>query len=124
MLSLLGWLPVIGPIIDGIVSIFNKKQDTDLGKYQVDGQVNTQVIKSSTEITLAAMAQIPVRLARDLIMFPGSAWCGLYIWDKIMAFHYPKLVWKVAPLDGQMTILPMALLTFFFGVTALGIFKK
>lgn len=121
---MLGWIPFIGPIIDGIVSVFNKFQDTSLGKYQVDAQVDTQIIQSSTQITLANMALIPVRIARDMIMFPGSAWCGLYTWDKIVAHHYPDLVFDVAPLDGPMAILPMALLTFFFGVTALGIFRK
>lgn len=121
---MLGWIPFIGPVIDGIVSIFSKWQDTTLGKYQVDGQVDSQVIQSSTQITLASMTLIPVRIARDMIMFPGSAWCGLYTWDKIVAHHYPELVFDVAPLDGPMAVLPMALLTFFFGITALGIFRK
>lgn len=124
MLSVLGWLPIVGPIIDGIVSIFNKRQDVSLAKYKVDGQVDTQILQSSTQVTLSAQDYISVRIARDMIMFPGSAWCGLYLWDKIVAFHYPWLVFKVAPLDGPLTILPMALLTFFFGMAAMGVWRK
>lgn len=124
MLGLLGWLPVIGPIIDGVVSIFNKRQDTSVAKYKVDGEVDKELIQSNTSIVLAFVNDIPVRIARDIIMFPGSIWCGLYIWDKIVEKRYPGLVWVVHPLDGPMTILPLALLTFFFGMSALGTFRK
>lgn len=124
MLSLLGWLPIVGPIIDGIVSIFNKRQDVSLAKYKVDGQVDTQILQSSTQVTLASQDYISVRIARDIIMYPGSIWCGLYLWDKIVAHKYPWLVWDVAPLDGPLALLPMALLTFFFGMAAMGIWRK
>lgn len=114
---MLSWIPLLGPIIDGIVSIFTKVEDTKLGQYKVDGEVFTQTVQSSTQITLAFLHDIPVRLARDIIMFPGSVWCGLYIWDKIMAHRYPHLVWVVSPLDGPMVYLPYALMTFFFGMS-------
>lgn len=120
----LGWIPFFGPIIQGAVGIFTSFFSKETAVVQANAQIDTQVIQSSTQITLAAMQLIPVRIARDMIMFPGSAWCGLYTWDKIVAHHYPELVFDVAPLDGPMAVLPMALLTFFFGVTALGIFRK
>lgn len=116
---MLSWIPLLGPIIDGIVSIFTKVEDTDLGKYKVDGEVFNQSTQSATLITLAFQHDIPVRLARDMIMFPGSAWCGLYIWDKIVEHRYPWLVWVVHPLDGPMIYLPYALMTFFFGMSYL-----
>lgn len=121
---MLSWIPFVGPIIDGVVSIFTKMQDTSLGKYKVDGDVAVQTIKSGNEVTLAFINEIPVRIARDMIMFPGSAWCGLYIWDKIVNFHYPQLVFKVASLDGPMVNLPFALMAFFFGVSAMNIWKR
>lgn len=116
---MLSWIPLLGPIIDGIVSIFTKVEDTQLGKYKVDGEVFVQATQSSTAITLAFLHDIPVRIARDIIMFPGSIWCGLYIWDKIVAHKYPHLVWVVMPLDGPMVYLPYALMTFFFGMSYL-----
>lgn len=120
MLSLVGWLPIIGPIIDGIVSIFNKKQDTELGKYTVDGQVAQTQMQSANALAIAFMHDIPVRIARDMIMFPGSVWCGLVVWDKIVAIKYPWLVWGVLPLaKSGMDYLPYALLAFFFGAGAI-----
>lgn len=120
MLSMaLGWIPIVGPIIDGVVSIFSKFQDTELGKYQVDGQTDIAAWKAANELTLGFKDSIPVRIARDIIMFPGSVWCGLFIWDKIVAIHYPSLVWGVASLNGSMQYLPFALMTFFFGMAAI-----
>jgi hypothetical protein len=112
-----GWIPIIGPIIDGIVSMFNKIQDKDIVKIKTDGTVDIASIKAAQEVTSSFKDDIGVRLARDIIMFPGSIWCGIYIWDKIMALRYPDLVWGVASLDGPMFMLPYALLTFFFGMS-------
>ena len=122
--SVLGWIPILGPIINGIVSIFVKSQDTVVAKYKVDGTVDVQALQSSAAITIAAQDDIGVRLSRDLVMFPGSCWCALYLWDKIVAHHWPMLVFDVAPLDGPLTVLPMALLTFFFGMSAMGIWRR
>ena len=116
---MLSWLPFLGPIIDGIVSIFTKVKDTDLGKYEVDGQVFTEVTKDNSLITLAFVHDIPVRIARDIIMFPGSIWCALYIEGRIMDVKHPEWVFPVKSLDGPMAYLPYALMTFFFGMSYL-----
>ena len=116
---MLSWIPVLGPIIQGIVSIFSKVQDKEIVKYKVDGTVDIEAMRASASTIHDLKDDIGVRLSRDLIMFPGSVWCSLYLWDKIVAHHYPTLVWNVASLDGPLAILPMALLTFFFGLAAL-----
>lgn len=122
---MLSWIPILGPIIDGIVSIFSKFKDTELGEYQVDGQVVQTQMQAANSLTLAFIHDIPVRLARDIIMFPGSVWCSLVIWDKIMTYRHPTWVWKVAPLAGSgMDQLPYALLIFFFGAGAIMWLRK
>lgn len=118
------WIPIVGPIIDGIVSMFSKWQDTKLGTYKVDGQVVSTEIKASADTTIAFKDDIGVRLSRDIIMFPGSCYCGIYIWDKIMDLHHPELVWGVAPLDGLFVALPTMLFGFFFGVAVMNIWKR
>lgn len=116
---MLGWLPIIGPIIDGAVSIWKSYQDTSLGKYKVDGQVVVEAWKAANELTLGFQNNIPVRLARDMLMFPGSLWCGLYIWGRTWDIYAPSLVIPVKTLDGPMEYLPYALMTFFFGMAAI-----
>lgn len=124
MLGLLGWIPVLGPVIDGILSIFTKHEDTVVEKYKVDGSVDTQIIQSSTQLTLAMANDIAFRLARDLVMFPGALWCGLFVEGKIMDRMYPEYVWTVSALDGPLEYLPYALFTYFFGVTAMHIWRR
>lgn len=119
MLSLLGWLPVVGPIIDGITTVFGKFQDTKLGIYQVDSQTTIASWKAANDLTLGFKDSIPVRLARDMVMFPGALWCALYIWGRTWDIYEPSWVIPVKSLDGPMAYLPYALLTFFFGMAAL-----
>lgn len=116
---MLSWIPLVGPIIDGVVSIFTKFQDTELGKYKIDGEVSVEAWKAANELTISFQNSIPVRICRDIIMFPGAIWCGLFIEGKIMAIVYPAWVFPVAALTGPMVYLPYALLTFFFGMAAL-----
>lgn len=104
--------------------MFSKWQDTSLGKYKVDGDVTIASVQASTQTLIAFKDDIGVRFCRDLIMAPGSVWCGLYMWDKIVDNRYPWLVWNVAKLDGPLEALPLALLTFFFGLAAMNIWKR
>lgn len=115
----LGWLPIIGPIIDGVVTIFSKAKDTDLAKYKIDGQLNVDAWKAANELTISFRDNISVRLARDIVMFPGSLWCGMYIWGRTWDIYWPQLVIPVKALEGPMEYLPYALMTFFFGMAAI-----
>lgn len=124
MLSLLGWIPVIGPIVEGITSMFNKFQDKEIVRIKTQGTTDVANIQSSAQTLRDFRDEIGVRLARDIIMFPGSIWCGLYIWDKIVDHRFPSLVWNVASLDGPLVALPYALLTFFFGYTAITSWRR
>lgn len=108
MLSIATWIPIIGPIIDGVVSVYKQFTNTEVQKETVE-------LQSSNALTIAFLHDIGVRLCRDIIMFPGSVYCGTIIWDKLMAIRHPELVWGVLPLTGTLGYLPYALLTFFFG---------
>lgn len=123
-LGLLSFIPLLGPIIDGIVSIWTKAKDTEVAKYKVDGEVHSVEVQASTQTTIAFKDDIGVRFCRDLVMLPGSIWCALYLWDKIVAHHYPTLVYDVAPLDGPLAVLPVALLTFYFGMAAISPWRR
>jgi hypothetical protein len=115
MLSLLGWLPIVGPIIDGIVAVVKGRQDTGVKHAQIEAGVTVEAMKDANQLTLGFMNDIAVRISRDIIMFPGSVYCGTYIWDRWIEIRYPDLVWGVKSLQGPMEYLPYALLTFFFG---------
>jgi len=119
MLALLGSLtsliPVLGPIIDGVVSIYKQKTDTDVQKLTINTNADVAYMQSTNQLVSSFASDAMVRACRDIIMVPGSIYCGAIIWDRFMDLRYPGLVWGVLPLQGAMEYLPYALLTFFFG---------
>ena len=119
-----GWLPIIGPIIDGIVSIFTKYQDTELGKYTVDGKVDVEAMEASSQIITTTNTDIGVRLTRDLIMFPVAVWTAIISWDNIVVYAFPSVFLKVAPYPPSLAYLPYAVITFLFGATAMILWKR
>lgn len=118
------WLPIIGPIIQGIVSIFTKYKDVELGKYKVDGTVDVEGMKASANIIAATQDDIGVRFARDLLLYPTIIWIDLIAWDKIVNIRYPDLVWGVLPLPEVIAYLPLAIVTFLLGNVGLNIWRR
>lgn len=116
---MLSWLPIIGPIIDGIVSIFTKFQDTKLGIYKVDGTVNVSAMQTSQAIIQATQDQIGVRIARDLIILPWSMWIGAIGWDYLVVLNHPTWTINVKNIPAELSYMPLAVITFLLGYTAL-----
>lgn len=119
MLALLGsvasFIPIVGPIIDGVVGIYKQKTNTQVANKKLDNEFDTQAMHESNQLVSLFVSDVMVKVCRDIIMFPGSIYCGTIIWDRYMAIRHPELVWGVLPLQGAMEYLPYALLTFFFG---------
>lgn len=113
--GLLSLIPIIGPVIDGIVAVVKGRQDTSVKVAQIDADTTKVAMEASNDLTKAFIADVGVRVCRDIIMFPGSIYCATIIWDRFMDIRHPELVWGVLPLQGAMEYLPYALLTFFFG---------
>lgn len=118
---MLGWIPIVGPIIDGLVSIFNKKQDADVEKHKVDGAVRETELKTSQEILSIFKDDVGVRFSRDLVIVPTSTYCALTVWDYMVVLKYPELVWgvKAIPVESGLAWLPYAVLVFLLGNTYL-----
>lgn len=119
MLALLAsaasFIPIVGPIIDGVVSVYKQKTNTDVTKIKMDNELTVQGMQASNQLVSLFASDAMVRACRDIVMVPGSIYCGTIIWDRFMDIRHPELVWGVLPLQGAMEYLPYALLTFFFG---------
>lgn len=113
--SVASFIPVVGPIVDGIVTIYKQKTDTQVATAKIDSEERIQTMQASNSLVSLFVNDVMVRVCRDIIMFPGSIYCGTIIWDRWIDTRYPSLVWGVKPLEGPMEFLPYALLTFFFG---------
>src|SRR5258705_13818465 len=100
MLSILSWLPIIGPIIEGFFGFLNKKQDTALAKFQAGTSADTEDAKTSARIIEATRDDLGTRLARDLIVFPVAVWTALLVWDTIIAESMLKgWMWHLASFE-------------------------
>jgi len=119
-----GWIPIIGPIIQGIVSIWKGYQNESIVKYKVDGSVDIEAMHTSADIISATRDDIGIRLARDLLLFPVIIWVDLIVWDKIVVIKYPGAVWGVALLPDAIAYLPYAAVTFLLGAVGLTIWSR
>lgn len=127
MLSILtGWIPIIGPVINGIVSIWSKKQDTDLAKLQTVTNADVENAKTSAQIIEATKDDIGLRIARDIVVWPVCIWTALLSWDTIIAessfkawmFHVASFQETSAP------YLPYAVLMFLLGNIGINAYNR
>lgn len=123
---LLTLLPIIGPIIQGIVDAFSKHEDvtlqrqidtnkTALGKQQDENKTDLAVIQTRAQVAIAFKDDIGSRLIRDLIMFPVGVWTCLYFF--YLTFHNLIQMWKIDEAAQNMQYIPYAVIAFLF-VTA------
>ncbi len=125
--GLLSVIPIFGPIIQGVVDIFNKQADTSLakqvdvnktalGKLQSDNQTDLGVIQARTAVVVAFKDDLGVRLIRDLVMFPVSAWTACYYYT----ITFPDYSWHVTTPPDAMQYIPYAVIAFLFATAYRG----
>jgi|SRR5688572_4197201 hypothetical protein len=123
---MLGFLPIIGPIIQGIFGIFTKKMDTDVEKLKITRTGDAEEAKVSSEIIRTTQDDIGVRISRDLIVFPVAVWTALLTWDTIIAESFLRdWMWHVASFEKTgAPYLPYAVLTFILGNIGLNMWNR
>lgn len=124
MLSLLSVLPIIGPIIQGIVDAYSKHEDvqlqkqidvnkTSLAKQQDISKTDLGVIQARASVAIAFKDDPGSRIIRDLIMFPVGVHTLLYYW----CLTFPMYSWGAVTPPEAMQYIPYAVIAFLF-VTA------
>lgn len=121
---MLGWIPLIGPIIDGLVSMFNKYKDVEAIKYQTDGNVSIEGVKASAQIIEATKDDIGIRILRDAALVFPVTWSALIGWDTIVAYKWPWLKFHVPPYPEGVAYIPYAALVFLFGNIGINAWKR
>jgi hypothetical protein len=124
---MLAFLPIIGPIIQGIFGIFTKKMDTDVEKLKITRTSDAEEAKVSSEIIKTTQDDLGVRISRDLIIFPVAIWTALLSWDTIVAESIlgRDWMWHVASFEKTgAPYLPYAVLTFILGNIGLNMWNR
>ncbi len=121
---MLAFLPIIGPIIQGIVSIFTKSMDTKVAVLKTERTADVQEAQVSEQIIHDTQDDIGLRLMRDLLCFPTVVWACIIGWDTIVAFRWPWLKFGVPPYPDSVGYLPYAVVVFLLGNIGLNIWKR
>ena len=122
---MLAFLPIIGPIIQGITSIFGKWQDTKLGTLTVTREQDTAEAQVSAQIIHDTQDDIGLRLMRDLVCFPVVVWSCLIGWDTVIAnTKFNPWMWHVANYPDSVAYLPYAVLVFLLGNIGINMWSR
>lgn len=121
---MLGWIPVLGPVVEGIVSIFQKKMDTDVQKLTTNRTNDVEEAKVSASIIQMTNDSISLRIMRDAACFFPVLWSALIGWDTIVAIRFPDLMFHVADYPPNVAYLPYAALIFLLGNIGINTWKR
>lgn len=127
LISLLGVIPVLGPIFQTVADTWSKHEDVTLKKQQdvnktaVDKQVDENktdvtVIQTRAQVAIAFKDDTGVRIIRDIVMFPIAIWTGGYFY--ILTFPHGN--WVVDTPPAAMQYIPYAVIAFLFATAYRG----
>lgn len=125
MLSILSVLPIVGPIIQGVVDLFIKKADVDLQKSvdanktalgkQIDAnKTDVAIIQTRADVVMAFREDLGVKLMRDVIMYPVAVWTLVFYYCLTFKGLMPDHVWEVGTPPEAMQYIPYAVIAFLF----------
>ena len=120
----LGFIPLLGPIIQGVSGIFTGYFSTQTAVVQAGAQVAISETQASTQIIQATTDDIGIRILRDALLLGPVVWSGLISWDTIVALHYPDLMFHVAPYPPSLSFLPYAAMVFLLGNIGMNMWKR
>lgn len=125
--AVLGAVPVIGTIVS---SFFNMK--TQMANINATRDVSEEQI--SAQIIAATIGDMFVRICRDIILFFGTVWFALGIWDTIIGardktghLYHPwaaDWMWHIAEFPPQLAYLPYAVIVFLLGAVGINMWNR
>lgn len=121
---LFSWIPLLGPIFQGVSSIIGNFTNLSAVKLQTAAQTTIAETNASVQIIQATHDDILLRIIRDLMILPGAAWFAIGGWDTIIAKHWPWLKFNVAEFPPQLQYYPYAVLVFLLGNIGVNAWKN
>jgi hypothetical protein len=120
------WIPIIGPIIQGLVSAWSKSKDTEVAILKTKRESDLGEAVVSQKIIETTKDDIGLRLSRDIICFPIAVWCALVTWDTIVAESMLRdYMWHTAGFDKtSAAYLPYAVICFLLGNIGINMWNR
>lgn len=127
MLSWLSFIPIVGKVFDSVTAYFTKKQDVDLEKYKVNGQVNVaamqaevQLVQAQKDLRQTYRNSPGVTAAMLLFMIPSGVWYASYMWDSTFRDLIPDYTWRVLTPEAEVWKILGVIVGFLFLSTVSG----
>lgn len=126
---MLAFLPILGPIIQGLISIFSKALDNKVSILKTERSSDIAEAQISAQIITTTQDDIGLRLMRDLIIFPVVVWTALLCYDTIIAettwFDGQHWMWHLASFDKTgAPYLPYAVIVFLLGNIGINMWNR
>lgn len=132
--ALLGFIPLLGPIIQGISSIFTGYFSEKTAVVQAGAQIAITETQATTQIIHDTQDDILLRILRDATILPVVIWSMAIGWDTLISGrdHAGNLyhawaadwIWHVPDYPPSVTYLPYMVLVFLFGNIGLNMWKR
>ena len=120
---MLSWIPIIGPIIQGISSIWNGWFQEKVQLKQAEVSEVTSTAQTSADIIHYTNDDIGLRLIRDITILPVTVWSGMIGWDSIFAKTHPEWMFHPVPYPPSLDFMPYAVMVFLFGNIGLNMWR-
>lgn len=125
MLSFLGWIPVLGPILQGLFGFAGKFLGTKVAIHQTDATRDVEEARVSAQIIHDTNNDITIRLLRDCVLFFPVVWSMLIGWDTIIAKTSWKVyMWHVADYPPDVAYIPYAAMVFLLGNIGINMWNR
>ena len=122
---MLAWLPIIGPIIQGVISLLGKKVDADVENLKTTRVNDVAEAEVAAKIIQSTQDDIGLRLMRDVYCFPAVVQVALTGWDTMVAENSWRVyMWHVAKFPPSLEWYPYTVAVFLLGNIGLNMWNR
>jgi hypothetical protein len=131
---MLSWIPLLGPIFQGISSIIGNFTSLKAVQLQTAAQTTIAETNASVQIIQATNDDIGLRIMRDAICLPVALWCMAMGWDTIISgrdkagnlYHAwaADWIWHTPDFPASVGYIPYAVIVFLFGNIGLNMWNR
>lgn len=123
----LGWIPILGPLIQGGSAIFSSFFNKEIVVAQTNAQVTIAETQASAQIIQATNDDILLRLLRDIYCTPACIHLLLVSWDTYIAestWIDHSWMWHTASYPASYAWYPTTVAVFLLGNIGLNMWNR
>lgn len=121
---MLSWIPLLGPILQGLFSTASSIYATFKSTQVEQIKADTTVAVASAEMVESNNHYLSIRILTDAALLMPVVWSFLIGWDTVVSKRFPDLMFHVADYPKNVQYIPYGAFAFLFGVLGMNIWKN